>query len=995
MKHLFFLSLVMLMHIASPLFPAQKRQHTPLHERIEQRRALKNKSTLQQSSHATAASTTFGNDSVHLFKELHYGSNLYPVDDIPLDILGDNNGDVYVIAVHAQEGKGSMRFIKYDAIGNEVWNIQNDSVSNIAYSPLARLLCDESGNIIVLYGSEYLDYSLMQYSPQGALLWKTDDNSIGAADLAIADNGNIIVLGNDYSDLYLTAYTASGTELWQIQYNGLYDYFDEGNAMALDDSNFIYVAGYSHYSSEENTDFITQKYSPDGVLLWTKAFYPSSTSDDEALFIALDSDNNVIVSGTLLDLDNYYNIGTVKYNSAGTKIWDKRYDGPQTSDDIVYGLDVDTSGNVYIAGSTWTEETNEFVSLVIKYKSNGTRPWVKNGAAGTEAYTIAVDDDGKSFITGYESSGQQFDFLTAQYAADGTEIWKTTYNGIHQSFDEALYIALDSADNIVITGQSATIQPWGDFDITTVKYNTHGVQQWAAVYRGENTSRDYLNASAIDAAGNIYATGRSYNESKTSDFITVKFTHEGMVEWQARYSSVGKFNDGTVAIALDNQSNVVVTGTIGAGTSSSTDIATIKYNSSGEQLWVATYDGTAQKSDAPVALAIDAQGNVIVAGTARMEGNRSYDFATIKYSEAGIEEWVAHYNGSTDSADFASALALDSKGNIYVTGTTWADSEDFNFATVKYNSSGIEQWRTEFDGDSSYSDRAVGITFAHNKIYVAGTTDNGTVITTLQYSPEGILQWEQTYSDTSESIDRVRCLTADASGTVTVAGTSFNDETANDFVMIQYDENGTQKWVARHNENNSSDDKSGGITYDADGNIYITGFTRTELYSTDSDILTIKYNTDGVAQWKIRYSREGASRDSANAVHIDNAGNVFVAGTSSRLPITEFTILHYAQIPNSVIERNAAPQFFLAQNYPNPFNPTTTIHFTLSTATLVAMKLYDVLGKEVAILINNKAMEAGEHEVTFDASSLSGGVYFYRLSAGNSFSDVKKFVLMK
>ncbi|MBI4809843.1 MAG: T9SS type A sorting domain-containing protein, partial [Ignavibacteriales bacterium] len=91
------------------------------------------------------------------------------------------------------------------------------------------------------------------------------------------------------------------------------------------------------------------------------------------------------------------------------------------------------------------------------------------------------------------------------------------------------------------------------------------------------------------------------------------------------------------------------------------------------------------------------------------------------------------------------------------------------------------------------------------------------------------------------------------------------------------------------------------------------------------------------------------------------------------------------------------------QNYPNPFNPTTTIQFDIPKATYVTLKVYNLLGQEVATLVNEKR-EAGRYEVEFsaeggsasggNASTLSSGLYFYQIQAG-SFVNTKKFLLVK
>ncbi|MCF7859525.1 MAG: T9SS type A sorting domain-containing protein [Candidatus Cloacimonetes bacterium] len=86
-------------------------------------------------------------------------------------------------------------------------------------------------------------------------------------------------------------------------------------------------------------------------------------------------------------------------------------------------------------------------------------------------------------------------------------------------------------------------------------------------------------------------------------------------------------------------------------------------------------------------------------------------------------------------------------------------------------------------------------------------------------------------------------------------------------------------------------------------------------------------------------------------------------------------------------------QFKLSQNYPNPFNPTTTINYSIPQESFVKLKIYDILGREVETIVNEK-QNRGNYQVRFDASKLSSGVYFYRIEA-NNFSEVKKMLLVK
>jgi len=92
--------------------------------------------------------------------------------------------------------------------------------------------------------------------------------------------------------------------------------------------------------------------------------------------------------------------------------------------------------------------------------------------------------------------------------------------------------------------------------------------------------------------------------------------------------------------------------------------------------------------------------------------------------------------------------------------------------------------------------------------------------------------------------------------------------------------------------------------------------------------------------------------------------------------------------------KNDSPsQLTLEQNYPNPFNPTTSIRFALRTSGFARLAVYDALGREVAVLIN-ESMPAGEHRIDFDASNLASGVYLYRLESSGG-SAMKRMTLIK
>ncbi|GBD90992.1 hypothetical protein BMS3Abin04_01716 [bacterium BMS3Abin04] len=107
---------------------------------------------------------------------------------------------------------------------------------------------------------------------------------------------------------------------------------------------------------------------------------------------------------------------------------------------------------------------------------------------------------------------------------------------------------------------------------------------------------------------------------------------------------------------------------------------------------------------------------------------------------------------------------------------------------------------------------------------------------------------------------------------------------------------------------------------------------------------------------------------------------------------SSFTLVNNVLV--GVEDQSVPTSFFVDQNYPNPFNPTTTIKFGLPSDLNVDLRVYDILGQEVKVLMNNQLLRAGVHVVNFNASQLASGTYIYRLRAGNNVT-IKKMMLLK
>ena len=161
---------------------------------------------------------------------------------------------------------------------------------------------------------------------------------------------------------------------------------------------------------------------------------------------------------------------------------------------------------------------------------------------------------------------------------------------------------------------------------------------------------------------------------------------------------------------------------------------------------------------------------------------------------------------------------------------------------------------------------------------------------------------------------------------------------------------------------------------------------------------TIRFTSDGGENW-FEVPEATSELMGINLKKIvpagDNFGFLFGDNGQSFFIAPDSTYLDSISNPTSVSKdiKGSSNNYILSQNYPNPFNPKTKINYSVPEFGLITIKVYDLLGKEVATLINEER-NAGNYQIDFDGTGLPSGVYFYKLTAGN-FSETKKLVLMK
>jgi|GEM_PF-1579931 len=396
---------------------------------------------------------------------------------------------------------------------------------------------------------------------------------------AVDGSGNVYVAVNQGAtmagaspDIVLIKYTPDGQRLWSATFDGPSNGTDSVRDLAVDAEGNVYLGGVSRRVVDDIGDFVTIKYSLDGLRLWT-AFYNSPYNQrDEVIDLAVDPSGNVVVTGTSQEPSTLYggtgtDFATVKYSPKGEELWSARYDGPGNATDTVAGLAIDASGNVAVTGTVYVNGTLSNDIATIVYRPDGTEAWNRpysNANYRDAAREIAFDSQGNVVVLGI-TGGYEFgaDILVAKYSPTGDIVFTRAFNPASQPMlDEVNALAIDAADNILLTG--FTYPNSGLPDVLTAKFGPNGTPLWTRFYAGAYGGSDFGTDVKVDTDGNAFVLVNSPTSQTTGvDVLLLKYAADGTPAWvTSPLAPLGNGrNDNGVSLNLTPAGTIAIAGT--------------------------------------------------------------------------------------------------------------------------------------------------------------------------------------------------------------------------------------------------------------------------------------------------------------------------------------------------------------------------------------------------------------------------------------------------
>jgi len=780
----------------------------------------------------------------------------------------------------------------------------------------------------------------------------------------------------------------------------------------------IVAAGFSYNVDNESSVLALARYNTDGTLDTSFGTDGKLTTGSSyaAYSIAIQTDGKIVAAGYSFNIGNF-DFALERYNTNGDLDTSFSADGKLTtdfgSDDYGISAAIQTDGKIVVAGYSLNGTSADFA--LARYNTDGTldNSFSTDGILTTaidmisNAFSVAIQPDGKIVVAGTSYNGTDNDFALARYNTDGTLDNSFSTDGmlsaaIGMGNDFANSVVIQPDEKIVVAGNSFN---GTDDDFILARYNSDGTLDTGFSADGIlatdfDSGTDIAASVVIQSDGKIAVAGYSFGVTD-EDFALARYDTDGTLD--NGFGTVGKVttgigsgNDHVNSIAIQPDAKIVAAGYSFQGADNDFSLARYKAdgtpdNSFGTGGKLTTHIGAGNDYANSVALQTD--GKIVVAG---YSDYGSYSrFALARYNTDGTldnnfstDGMVATAIGS--SFDIATSVAIQPDGKIVAAGYSH-NGINYHFALARYNTDGTLD--NSFSADGKLTTVIGILSYAYSvaiqpdgKIIAAGSSFDGTDggFTLARYNADGSL-------DNSFSTDGILTtiiglgagalsLAIQPDGKIVAAGKSYNNSYY-DFALTRYNTDGTLDNSFSTDgilttAIDANEDVAYSVAIQPDGKIVAAG---SSYVGPDYNFALTRYNTDGTLD--ISFSTDGmlttaigSGHDEARSMAIQPDGNIIVAGYSYNGLDDDFALVRYhSGFPSEVNDVSSGNNSLLI--FPNPSSDKITLSFSPNEKS--GIQITNTLGQ----IVFAEKINAGKEEI--DVSRFPAGIYLITIETSS------------
>ncbi len=422
---------------------------------------------------------------------------------------------------------------------------------------------------------------------------------------------------------------------------------------------------------------------------WVYSYDGPASGADEAFSIVAGVDSNLYVAGGSTGSGTSLDLTVVSLNPSGQERWVYQYDGPAHSQDWAESITLGPDSNLYVAGLSMDAATG-FDFIVVSLDTSGAERWVYRyngpGSGRDEARSVVTGIDGNLYAAGESyGNGTGYDLIVVSLTPSGNQRWVYRYDGPHSLGDRAWSIFAARDFNLYVPGYSTDTLTQEDFVV--VSLDTSGAERWVYEYKGPFD--DWACSIVMQADGNLYAAGRTETLEQPPDpffdIIVVSLTTSGDSLWIYTYDGPASSYDDATSILPGLDGNLYVAG-VSTGVDSEEDFLVISLDTTGAERWAYEYNGPGNGDDRARSVVGGRDLNLYAAGTSTGEGTES-DFTIISLNPLEQRRWVYHYNGAGDGQDEANSIVMGLDRNLYAAGYSSGSGTGTDFTVVSLSSS--------------------------------------------------------------------------------------------------------------------------------------------------------------------------------------------------------------------------------------------------------------------------------------------------------------------